>query len=166
MSELSNDVLPKRFPLARNPIGPAPQRRPGSVRRTSTIDTTWPDGYGTPMHMQGHARDLWTPADGSAPQVLAEDRYSIIASLSREIMAIEVSPDKAQAQALIGIRAGGESRAALSRIMADERIRGTPLAELREAVLETLPGALGCTHLNDVLRSMAEVPVMAAHLID
>ena len=38
------------------------------------------------------------------------------------------------------------------------------LPELREKVLVELRGMAGCTHLNDVLRSMAEVPVMAACL--
>lgn len=127
--ELKDIVMnaPTKFPLARNPAGAAPKRRPGSVRRTSTIDTVWPEGYGTPMHMDGHARDLLTPADGSPPIVLAEDRYTIVASPRREILAIAVSPDRPQAQELVGVRAGGEFRKAISRIMADEKIRGTPL---------------------------------------
>lgn len=32
--------------VARGPSGPAPVRRPGSIRRTSTIDMHWPDGPG------------------------------------------------------------------------------------------------------------------------
>jgi Protein of unknown function (DUF2889) len=44
------------------------------------------------------------------------------------------------------------------------RMLGTPLLELRAKVLETLPGIWGCTHLNDVLRSMAEVPQLAVKL--
>lgn len=127
MSESLVAVAPTKFPLARNPIGPAPRRRPGSVRRTSTIDTSWPGGFGTPMQMDGHARDLLTPIGGGAAVVLAEDRYSIVASQRREIESISVSPDRPQARELVGVRAGGESRAALSRIMADERIKGTPL---------------------------------------
>ncbi|MFN4021204.1 MAG: hypothetical protein ACK4IC_11885, partial [Erythrobacter sp.] len=90
------------------------------MRRTSTIDTSWPEGYGAPMLMQGHARDLLTPLDGGAPLVLAEDRYTILASARREILSIDVSPDRPEAQQLVGIRAGGESRSALIRIMADE----------------------------------------------
>jgi hypothetical protein len=39
---------------------------------------------------------------------------------------------------------------------------GTPLRELRQEVLERLRGTLGCTHLNDVLRALAEVPQMLA----
>ncbi len=118
---------PDQFPWSRNPIGSAPLRRPGSVRRTSTIDTEWPDGYGKPMRMRGHARDVWTPAEGGAPVVLAEDSYTITASLRREILSIETSPDRPHAQELVGIRAGGESRAALTRIMATDRLAGTPL---------------------------------------
>jgi hypothetical protein len=118
---------PPQFPLAREPAGPAPLRRPGSVRRTSTIDTSWPEGYGHPMRMEGHARDIWTPPDGGAPVVMAEDRYVITASARREILAIETSPERPEAKELVGIRAGGESRAALSRIMAAERLAGTPL---------------------------------------
>ena len=39
-----------------------------------------------------------------------------------------------------------------------QRMIGCSLREMREKVLETLPGTLGCTHLNDVLRSLAEAP--------
>ena len=119
--------MPDVFPLARNPAGPAPLRRPGSVRRTSSIETIWPEGFGQPMLMQGRARDLYTPADGGAPRVLAEDRFTILASASREILSIAVSPDRPHAQDLVGVRAGGASRAALNAIMAQERTDGTPL---------------------------------------
>jgi len=45
-----------------------------------------------------------------------------------------------------------------------DRMVGIPLAEFRSAVLTQLPGALGCTHLNDALRALAEVPGMS-HLL-
>jgi hypothetical protein len=41
---------------------------------------------------------------------------------------------------------------------------GVPLSEFRLEVLERLPGTFGCTHLNDVLRSMADVPQLVQHL--
>ncbi len=44
------------------------------------------------------------------------------------------------------------------------RLVGTPVAALRENVLEMLPGTLGCTHLNDVLRALADVPKLAEAL--
>jgi hypothetical protein len=79
------------------------------------------------MLMQGRARDLLTPADGSEPKVLAEDRFTILASPTREILSIEVSPDRPHAQGLVGVRAGGQSRRALAEIMKEERENGTPL---------------------------------------
>jgi Protein of unknown function (DUF2889) len=120
-------TAPQQFPLARNPIGPAPVRRPGSIRRTSSIDTSWPEGYGKPMLMQGTARDIWTPEGGGVPIVLAQDSYRIMASAAREILSIFVSPDRPHAQRLVGVRGGGQSRAALTEIMAEERIKGSPL---------------------------------------
>lgn len=44
------------------------------------------------------------------------------------------------------------------------RVTGTPVAELRTTVLERLARTDGCTHLNDALRALAEVPVLLAQL--
>ena len=41
---------------------------------------------------------------------------------------------------------------------------GTPVRDLRDEVLERLKFTGGCTHLNDMARSLAEVPVLAAAL--
>ena len=45
-----------------------------------------------------------------------------------------------------------------------QRMIGTPLRDMRLRVLRELPGVLGCTHLNDVLRSLADVPRLASRL--
>jgi Protein of unknown function (DUF2889) len=44
------------------------------------------------------------------------------------------------------------------------RLIGTPLPELREKVLAELRGTAGCTHLNDALRALADVPSLVSHL--
>ena len=44
------------------------------------------------------------------------------------------------------------------------RMVGTGLPEFRSMVIRTLPGVLGCTHLNDMLRSLAEVPILVGSL--
>jgi len=44
------------------------------------------------------------------------------------------------------------------------RLVGQKVGTFRDAVLATLPGTLGCTHLNDVLRALADVPTLADHL--
>lgn len=41
------------------------------------------------------------------------------------------------------------------------RLLGAPLPELRTRVLEELRGSAGCTHLNDALRALADVPALA-----
>jgi hypothetical protein len=43
-------------------------------------------------------------------------------------------------------------------------LAGLPLSDARGTVLERLRGPLGCTHLNDMLRSLADVPGLARHL--
>ena len=45
-----------------------------------------------------------------------------------------------------------------------QRLIGTPLPQIRAAVLANLRGTAGCTHLNDALRALAEVPALAARL--
>ena len=45
-----------------------------------------------------------------------------------------------------------------------EWLVGTPMRTLRSVVLERLRGTDCCTHLNDALRALAEVPVLAASL--
>lgn len=44
------------------------------------------------------------------------------------------------------------------------RLLDTPLPELRDKVLAELKGTAGCTHLNDALRALAEVPALVQHL--
>ena len=44
------------------------------------------------------------------------------------------------------------------------RIIGQPVASMRNSVLDILPGTLGCTHLNDVLRSLSDLAVLAEPL--
>jgi hypothetical protein len=45
-----------------------------------------------------------------------------------------------------------------------DRMVGTRVGDLRLAVLDQLKGTAGCTHLNDALRALAEVPVLARPL--
>ena len=122
------DNAPAQYPWARESAGVAPVRRPGSVRRTTSIDTTWQDGVASNKDMRGVARDLLTPADGSAPSVSDEAHFHILASPIREILAIETRPDHPRLQEMVGVRAGGASRIALSARLGD--VRGGCLYQL------------------------------------
>lgn len=46
------------------------------------------------------------------------------------------------------------------------RLIGARLPDIRETVLAQLRGPEGCTHLNDALRALAEVPVLVRYLAD
>lgn len=118
---------PQTFPFARQSAGPAPARRPGSIRRTTSIDSDWPDGFGQPWEMIGRARDLLTPMQGD-PLELATGGIDIRTSPIREILAISATPDHPRLAEMVGVRAGGASRHALAATLGD--IRGTPTFQL------------------------------------
>ncbi|MET4132881.1 hypothetical protein ABIE62_002022 [Porphyrobacter sp. MBR-155] len=125
---MSTQNPPQQFAFARQSAGHAPLRRPGSIRRTTSIDSDWPEGFGEPWDMVGRARDLLTPVDGGEPQVLATGGFQITCSPLREILKVAVAPDHPAAGQLVGVRAGGASRHALASIMGD--IQGTPTFQL------------------------------------
>jgi hypothetical protein len=118
---------PQQFILARNPYGPAPVRRPNSVRRTSTIDTGWPDGPAGNMLMLGHARDVFTPAEGGAPQIIAEDQYRLLSSPERQVLEISTTPDRPELQKLVGARGGGHLRVILNEVIPELKATAAPL---------------------------------------
>ncbi|MDP2288016.1 MAG: DUF2889 domain-containing protein [Actinomycetota bacterium] len=119
------------------PAIPTPARRLGSVRRTSTIDATWPAGVGTPMHLIGRSRDLLTPADGSTPIVLIEDSLQAVVEPDRTTTSLTTPTDRVDLQPLVGVQGGGGSRARVVQQLPDEVAAGTPLYLL----LDDLAGA-------------------------
>jgi len=125
---MSSNLIANDLPPApRNPQGPAPLRQPNSVRRTSSLDVTWPHGYGQPAHFQGRSRDIYTPASGGAPIVIKDD--ALIANLAqdRTIHDIASEPVRPGIQALVGCRGGGYLRGALDEALPLERTDGSPL---------------------------------------
>jgi len=119
-----------------NPSGPSPLRRPGSIRRTSSLDTDWPDGIGTPSRVVGRARDLYTAPDGSS-RILAEDRYDITATPMREITSIHTSRLNDVAQQFVGARGGGHLRGEIQRILPEEQANASTL----NLILDDFSGA-------------------------
>jgi hypothetical protein len=111
----------------RGPAGPAPLRRAGSIRRTATLDMTWPEGWGQPLRIEGRARDAATLEAGAPPVVLAEATTSVGVGWDREIRDIRATPARAGIEKLVGCRGGGHLRAALDAVLPGERRSGTPL---------------------------------------
>src|SRR5690606_3446918 len=103
-----------------DPVTETPDRRPGSVRRTSTIDTRWPEGLLGPRLMDGRARDLRTGPDGRV-DVLGEARVDVRASAGRLLETIETDPPRPELQQLAGVLVGPGFRAQMEQLVPDER---------------------------------------------
>ena len=115
------------------PVATTPARRPGSVRRTSTMLMLWPDGFGAELHLKGRARDLLTPEQGD-PSVVATSDLLVVTGPERDVRRIDADPHVAQLERLIGCRAGGNLRRAIAEQLPDEVERGTPLQLLLDDV--------------------------------
>ena len=127
-------------PLELYPKGPAvaaPARRPGSIRRTSTIDSVWPNGVEANREVVGRSRDLYTPLDGSEPKVIAEDALFATVAPDRGIVAMESVPPREAIQVLVGATGGSNSRGRVVDAVPEEVAAGTPLYLL----LDDLSGA-------------------------
>ena len=124
--ETGGSVAP---PLPAPPSDPSvapPARRPGSIRRTSTMLMFWPGGLGTELHLQGRARDLLTPVGGAPVVVRSSDLYAVTGP-ARDIVRIDADPATSGLQRLVGCRAGANLRAAIAQELPDEMADGTPL---------------------------------------
>lgn len=123
---LRGEQLPDFAAAPRHPAGPSPIRRPGSVRRTSSIYVDWPEGRLGPAFLHGRARDILTPVAGGKPVVLAEDAMEAQAD-HRVIRSIAAHPPRAGMELLVGARAGGHLRQAIDDVLHEERVSGSPL---------------------------------------
>ena len=106
-----------------------PPRRAGSLRRTSNLSVSWPDGREGPEHLTGRARDLVTTMDGDA-SVHAEEELALVLDRSQVITGATTRPDRDGVQHLIGVNAVRGFRAGVESALPDERRGTTPLALL------------------------------------
>ena len=133
---LKGEPLPEFTEPVRAPIGITPPRPAQSARRTMSIDVHWPDGIAGDGVYDGRARDIATDAAGAPPRLLREARVDVTAA-HRELKAVHATPTPPHLQDLVGVRAGGYLREALSRVVPEEKAAGTPLYLL----LDDLAGA-------------------------
>jgi hypothetical protein len=98
-----------------------------SIRRTSTVDMTWPGGFETQLRLDGSARDAVTLDVGDAPIVVGSAVTSVGIGGNRTIEDITASPGREGLSDLVGHRGGGYLRGALDQFLPGEREMGTPL---------------------------------------
>ena len=123
----------------RGSVASAPARRPGSVRRTATMDFTWPDGLQGDTVLDGRARDLRTGDDGTVT-VLAEAALRMVTDPRRVIKEVSSAPVVHGLRSLAGESAMSGFRrrlAATGAAGAGAAAAGTPLYQL----LDDVPGA-------------------------
>ncbi|GGC08275.1 hypothetical protein GCM10011494_28660 [Novosphingobium endophyticum] len=106
-----------RPPPPRSTANPAPVRLRDSVRRTSSIDVSWPEGIEKDRLLIGRARDLLTPASGLPPRVLAEGRFEALLAEDKTITAIRADAPAPDLSHLVGERGGGHLRMVLRETM-------------------------------------------------
>ena len=120
-----------------DPVQPAPRRQPGSVRRTSTIDTFRPHGFDAEADVIGRARDLLTTANGDA-RVLGNALLTArLKARSHNLLAIDTEPAAPALQELLGAIVGPGFRAKVDAVVPERRDRG----DLLYLLLDDLPGA-------------------------
>lgn len=88
-------------------------RRPNSIRRTSSIDCTWPGLREGPLQLHGMVRDIYTGADGVA-ETLSFDQLFVDVSHSKRITAIRCTPELPQLNKLVGLHGFSELRHGLN----------------------------------------------------
>jgi hypothetical protein len=120
-----------------DPVPVTPVRPPGSVRRTSSIDTARPDGLFGPMVITARARDLLTAADGSATELAHTELVARVDGTTRQILSLDVEPAVAGLEGLVGTAIGPGFRGRMVQMVPGERDGGT----LLHLLLDDLPGA-------------------------
>ncbi len=120
-----------------SPVRTTVARRPGSVRRTSSIDTARPHGLLGELVVTARARDLLTTADGST-RVVGEVAFSArIDGATRQLVTISSTPAAPVLEGLLGSLVGPGFRSRLAQVAPDERNAGT----LLHLLLDDLVGA-------------------------
>jgi hypothetical protein len=118
------------------PTQGTPRRRPGSVRRTSSIDMTRDPGSLDPVYLVGTARDVETAANGTTTEIGRATMQATIEMIARVVQHIEVNPP-VPGMHLVGAPAMSGFRAAVDNSAPDLR----PRRDLRYTLLDDVPVA-------------------------
>jgi hypothetical protein len=164
-------------PLVAGPHVPAtatPPRPPGSVRRTTSIDTVRPDGPDGELVVDARGRDLRTGPDGvDRVDVLGEVALALRLEPATHAL-VDIGADRAggadglpDLRALVGASVGSGFRRRLDQALPAERDRGSLLYQLLDDLVgAVLVSGYALLHADALPRRDGLVDAMAARLGD
>jgi len=120
-----------------DPVRTTPDRFPDSIRRTSSIDTTRPDGLLGDLVISARARDLRTGPDGTASAVAEAELGARADGRTRTLLSLDTVPALLSPDLLIGAVVGPGFRGRLAEAAPLEADATT----LLHLLLDDLPGA-------------------------
>lgn len=141
------DLVPPDDPLAWHELDDLPA---ASMRRRRLVDVI--AGDGGPVVVDAMFRDSCQTPEGAE---VAVHEYTMHATVDAETGSLTAITAEPRVLPFVECPSAADNAA---------RLVGLPLSEFRTTVLETLSGLDCCTHLNDALRALAEVPVLLATL--
>lgn len=121
------DIAMHKISPPSGPAGTSPLRRPDSVRRTASIDVTWPEGAKSTARYDCRSRDIYTPPTGGTPLILGEDRLAVAISAEGRIESIASVPARPQLDRLLGKGHGDNLRRLIDELLPAERDAGSGL---------------------------------------
>jgi hypothetical protein len=147
---LDLDATPP-WPGDTGPLLKTPDRRPGSVRRTITVDADRPDGPTGDVIVTATGRDLLTADDGS-PSVSATQRLTLRADYTshQQVKQVAATPAPDRLDALVGLPSRhGFRRTARDLLAGDHRLPG-----LVDTILYDVPIVTGLSQIALYRRDM------------
>lgn len=106
-----------------------PPRRPGSIRRTTSLDVSWPAGIDGPLRFEGVGRDAFTDDIGGLTVLEHIGVVVDVNAVEREVLSVDtVGVD--DASAILGTRLGRGVREAMTEGMPADVHRGAPVVQL------------------------------------
>lgn len=111
----------------RQTANPAPPRPAGSIRRTCSIDVSWPDGETGDRLFIGRVRDYRTPADGGPGTVLDQAEFRASLDQEKTIRSIVAEPAPQGVEKLVGVRGGNHLRLFIKENMPELIEQGMPI---------------------------------------
>jgi hypothetical protein len=118
-----------------DPVNATPDRGPGSVRRTESIDMIRPDGIRRDLTLRGRGRDLLTRSDGTVEVRDAATMHVVVDFLDAvSVATIETDPEIEGLQQVIGRAAATGFRAAVDAAIELPRWRGRVVYQLLDDI--------------------------------